>query len=178
MKDEQTRSSTMIDDDAPTAVPDTLETDSIVVRTLRADDLDVVVAIDAAAVDRRRPHYFERLLGHALQDSDLHLSLVAELDERVVGFVVATVFYGEFGVLEPSATLDAIGVDPATRRRRVGNALLRQLRLNLGALRVTRIRTEVAWDDFDLLAFFRRQGFGPAARLCLERSIDPTQPEG
>ena len=163
--------------DTPTEVP-TLEIDSVVVRTLRGDDLDAVVAIDAAAVGRRRPHYFERLLGHALHESDLHLSLVAELDGHVVGFVVATVFYGEFGVMEPSAALEAIGVDPATRRQRVGDALLRQLRLNLGALRVTCIRTEVAWDNFDLLAFFRRQGFGPAPRLCLERPIDPTQPEG
>ncbi len=94
-----------------------------------------------------------------------------------MGFVVATVFFGEFGVMEPSATLDAIGVDPASRRRHVGEALVRQLRLNLGALRVTRLRTEVSWDDFDLLAFCRRQGFTPAPRLCLERPIDPTAPE-
>ncbi|MFQ5351009.1 MAG: GNAT family N-acetyltransferase, partial [Thermoanaerobaculia bacterium] len=130
--------------DRPTEPSASLETNAVVVRTLRSDDLDAVVTIDAAAVGRRRQHYFERLIDHALKDSDLHLSLVAELDERVVGFVVATVFYGEFGVLEPSATLDAIGVDPASRRRSVGDALLRQLRLNLGALRVTRIRTEVA----------------------------------
>ncbi len=160
-----------------TAEPGTLETDAVLVRSLRAEDLPKVVAIDAAAVGRRRPHYFERLLDRALQDSDIHLSLVAELDERVVGFVVATVFYGEFGVIEPSATLDAIGVDPDSRRQHVGEALLRQLRLNLGALRVTRIRTEVAWNDLALLAFFAHQGFTPAARLCLELPIDPSAPE-
>ncbi len=161
----------------PQTEPGILETDAVPVRALRASDLEAVVAIDAAASGRRRPRYFGRLLERGLRDSDVHLSLVAELDGRVTGFVVATVFYGEFGVSEPSATLDAIAVDPASRRRRVGEALLRQLRLNLGALRVATLRTEVPWDDFDLLAFCRDQGFVPAGRLCLERPIDPTAPE-
>ena len=73
-------------------------------------------------------------------------------------------------------SMDAVGVDPAWRRRHVGKALLRQLRLNLGALRITSLRTEVSWDDFDLLAFLRNEGFPPAERLCLERPLDPTEP--
>lgn len=161
----------------PPIGPGTLETDAVPVRTLLAGDLDAVVAIDAASSGRRRPHYFERLLERALRDSDVHLSLVAEVDGRVAGFVIATVFYGEFGVTEPTATLDTIGVDPARRRHRIGSALLRQLRLNLGALHVSRLRTEVAWDNLALLAFLREHGFQPAARLCLERPIDPTAPE-
>lgn len=54
--------------------------------------------------------------------------------------------------------------------------MMRQLRLNLGALRIASLRTEVAWDDFELLRFFARQGFAPARRLCLERPLDPTAP--
>ena len=36
---------------------------------------------------------------------------------------------------------------------------MRQLRLNLAALRIITVRTEVSWDDFGLLGFFRSQGF-------------------
>ncbi len=54
---------------------------------------------------------------------------------------------------------------------------MRQLRLNLGALRITTLRTEVSWDDFGLLGFFRSQGFMPSTRLCLECALDPTRPE-
>ena len=57
-----------------------------------------------------------------------------------------------------------------------GKALLRQLRHNLGALRIGTIRTEVAWDDLELLAFLKTEGFTPADRLCLECSLDPTAP--
>jgi ribosomal protein S18 acetylase RimI-like enzyme len=66
-------------------------------------------------------------------------------------------------------------VDPANRGQHVGKALLRQLRLNLSALRVTTLRTEVSWDNFDLLAFFKKEGFSPTRRLCLECALDPTR---
>jgi len=158
--------------------PGTLETDRHTVRTLRQEDLEAVVEIDRRATGRRRTEYFSRLLERALDSGGLQISLVAETEEQVVGYVVGTVFYGEFGIAEPVATIDAIGVDSEWRRKSVGDALMRQLKTNLGALGVSGLRSEVAWDNFDLLAFFRRQGFVPARRLCLERPLDPTAPEG
>ena len=156
--------------------PGVLETDSIVVRTMREDDLDRVVAIDATASGRRRPQYFELMIQRALKDAALQVSLVAELEGRVTGFLIASLYYGEYGLVEPSASIDAIGVDPERRGQRVGRALMRQLRLNLGALHIQTLRTEVAWHDFELLGFFKREGFGPAERVCLECPVDPTAP--
>ncbi len=156
--------------------PGTLETDAIVVRAMQESDLEAVVRIDAAATGRRRPRYFEMMIERAVRQAALQISLVAELEGRVAGFLIASLYYGEFGVMEPSASIDAISVEPSFRGRHVGRALMRQLRLNLGALGIGTLRTEVAWDDFDLLAFFRREGFMPAQRLCLEAAIDPTAP--
>lgn len=160
-----------------TEEPGRLEIDDIVVRTLRADDLPQVVAIDALAGGRKRPKYFDHIVRRALDQPGLMVSLMAELDGTPAGFLVATLYFGEYGVAEPSASIDAIGVHPEYRGRHVGHALLRQLRLNLGALRIQSLRTEVEWDDFELLRFFEREGFRPAARLCLERPVDPTDPE-
>src|ERR1039458_8157854 len=142
-----------------------------------AHDLEAVVAIDAAASGRRRPRYFELMLERAVKQAVLQVSLAAEVDGRVVGFAIASLYYGEYGVSEPTASLDAIGVGPANRGQHVGKALLRQLRLNLSALRVTTLRTEVSWDNFDLLAFFKKEGFSLARRLCLECALDPTRLE-
>ena len=156
--------------------PGVLETDQVLVRTMTADDLDPVARIDAAGSGRSRPAYFNKLMEKSVQHTDLCISLVAELDGQVVGFVVGTLYYGEFGVAEPSASIDVIGVDGRYRRQQVGQALMRQLRINLSALRITSLRTEVSWDDFDLMAFFRSAGFRPSNRLCLERELDPTAP--
>ena len=157
--------------------PGTLEIDTVVVRTMQPGDVQAVVSIDAVATGRRRPKYFERMLQRAVEQADFQVSIIAELDQQVVGFIIATLFYGEYGVAEPSASIDAIAVHPEFRGHHVGKALMRQLRLNLGALRIERLRTEVAWNDYDLLAFFHSNGFAPAGRLCLERVLDPTAPE-
>ena len=68
-------------------------------------------------------------------------------------------------------------VRPSSRGKNVGNALMRRLHLNLAAQRITTLRTEVSWDDFDLLGLFRCQGFKPSSRLCLACVLDPTQAE-
>lgn len=153
------------------------ELDGIPVRTMQNRDLDAIVAIDAVSTGRRRPAYFSQLLKRTIDSADMHISLVAEFQGRVIGFAVATLFYGEFGLMEPSASIDVIGVASDWRRKHVGAALMRQLRLNLGALRVTSVRTEVSWIDLDLLAFFHQQGFALSGRLSLERQLDPSDPE-
>jgi len=159
----------------PLEEPGILETDTTRVRLMNEHDLEAVVAIDAVASGRRRPRYFELMLERAVKHAALQVSLAAEWDGHVAGFVIASLYYGEYGVSEPTASLDAIGVDKAHRGQHVGKALLRQLRLNLSALRVTTLRTEVSWDDFDLLAFFKKEGFAPAHRLCLDCALDPTR---
>jgi ribosomal protein S18 acetylase RimI-like enzyme len=157
--------------------PGILETDAVLIRALRAEDLDAIVSIDAAATGRRRPRYFELMLQRAVHEAGMQVSLVAELAGQPAGFLIGSLYYGEYGVIEPSASIDTIGVSPRFRGRHVGRALMRQFRLNLGALQISSVRTEVSWDDFELLAFFKKQGFAPARRLCLECSLDPTAPE-
>jgi predicted N-acetyltransferase YhbS len=147
---------------------------AVTVRLMQQADLPAVVSIDEGASGRRRPRYFEGLLQRALSQPALQVSLVAEYEGKVVGFIVASLLYGEYGVAEPSASIDAVGVVAWLRGQGVGHAMMRQLLLNLGGLRIETIRTLVAWDDADLLAFLRREGFKPSDRLSLERKLDPT----
>jgi ribosomal protein S18 acetylase RimI-like enzyme len=143
----------------------------VVVRALQVDDLDAIVRIDAAAVGRARHEYYRDEIAAAIRGSRLRTSLVAEVDHLPSGFLIASVHYGEFGRPEPEAVIRAVGVHPRNRRGGVGLALMHQFLMNASALGVERIRTEVAWDDFDLLAFFRRLGFAPARRLVIERVL-------
>jgi len=50
-------------------------------------------------------------------------------------------------------------------------ALMRQLQMNLAALGIERLQTQVEWDQVDLIKFFQRSGFRPASRLCLEMPV-------
>ena len=143
---------------------------SVVVRTLRQEDVEAIIDIDAAGSKRRRPLYFRSIFERASY-SPMQVSLVAEIDNQVVGYLLASVYYGEYGIAEPTASIDAIGVRPDARRQRVAHDLMQQLRSNLAALGVTTFRTEVSWSNFELLGFFRNEGFAPAPRLCLELKL-------
>ncbi len=101
----------------------------------------------------------------------MRVSLVAEVDNVPVGFVMARVDLGEFGRVETTAVIDTIGVDPEYRDKGVGRALISQLLANLSTLRVERVRTEVDWQNRDLLAYLDRSGFLPSQRLCFNRPL-------
>ncbi len=151
------------------------EADEVVVRRLRPDDLEAVIAIDARTVGRRREEYFGLKLKQALSDTGIQISLGAELEKIFVGFLLARVYYGEFGSLEPVAVLDTMGVHPDFQRRGVGSALIDQLRTNLLGLGIPSLATEVSWNNPNLLVFFQREGFRPAARLCLDLDLEKTR---
>jgi len=127
--------------------------------------------MDARVTGRARTAFYEGRLHQALTMSQVQISLGAEWDGHLVGAVLGTLQYGEFGVAEGVAVLDTILVDPAHRGQGVGKALFDQLILNLRALRVEKLRTEVAWDEHQLSTFLGRRGFSPAPRLVLERPL-------
>ncbi len=141
------------------------------VRSLRPADLEAVISIDEKNTGRRRDEFFKIKLEQNLQETGIKVSLAAELEGVFCGFLLARVFYGEFGRTEPAAVLDTIAVHPDFQRQGIGKALLRQLRTNLIGLGVPRLQTEASWDDVDLLAFFQREGFRPAERFCLDLDL-------
>jgi ribosomal protein S18 acetylase RimI-like enzyme len=155
------------------AAPDfgPLARDRIPVRAMRADDLRALIGIDRQIVGRDRAAYFERKLADALHHTDVRVSLVAELDGRPIGFIMARVDLGEFGRIEPTAVMDTIGVDPEYRNVGIGRALVSQLLVNLGTLRVERLRTESDWRNRELLAFLERFGFCPSQQLCFDLDL-------
>jgi GNAT superfamily N-acetyltransferase len=150
---------------------ETLETERVLVRRLRPDDLARVIALDAKVMGRERGKFFELVLARNLRDTGLQVSLAAELDGLFAGFLLAHAYYGEFGTLEPVAVLESFAVHPDFRHQGIGRALFEQLELNLRALGIGTLRTEVDWREFELLAFLHHSGFAPAHRLVLERDL-------
>lgn len=144
---------------------------AVVVRGLKPADLERVIALDAKNTGRRREEFFKIKLAQNLAETGIKVSLAAELDGCFCGFLLARVYYGEFGTMEPAAVLDTIGVHPDFRKHGVGTALVRQLRTNLTGLGVQRLQTEVSWDNVDLMAFVQRAGFRPAERFCLDLDL-------
>lgn len=152
--------------------PGTLETDAVEVRTLTTDDLDWIVRIDAEHSKAPRVEYYKLKLRESQQDTGVRVSLAAVIDGEPVGFLMARTYYGEFGHPEPVTLLDSIAVSKVHAGKHAGEALMRQLTMNLRALGIARVETQVDWDQLDLIGFFQHAGFRPAPRLCLELPLE------
>ena len=99
----------------------------ITLRRTAVQDLDSVVALDAANVGRARQFYFERRLKAALAQTARHVQFSAEQGGKFVGFMMARQLLGEFGRAEPALRLEAMGVAQGEQGHGIGTALLAKL---------------------------------------------------
>lgn len=148
-----------------------LARDEALVGAMDWADLADVVRIDRAITGRDRHDYMKQQLCEAMQESALRVSLTARRDGMVAGFLMARADLGDFGRVEPVAVIDTIGVHPELAHRGIGRALLSQLFINLGGLRIERVETVLAPRDFGLLGFLYDAGFGPSQRLPFVRQL-------
>lgn len=146
---------------------DALSRDKVMIRSLAPRDLDPVVLIDHKITGLDRRAFYQRKFQEVLYESGVRVSLIAEIDGMVAGFVMARVDFGEFGRTATEAVIDTLGVSKAFRSQQVGHALLSQLLTNLASLRVESVRSEVEWHNFALLGFLESCGFVPSQRLAL-----------
>ncbi len=151
--------------------PAALSRDRVPCRSLKKEDLAAIIKIDHKIMGFDRSGYYARKMDEIVEESGVRVSLVAELDDHVVGFVMARVDFGEFGKTEPSAIIDTLGVDPGYAHKHVGSALLSQLMANLTVLRADCVHTEVGAKQLALLGFLQDNGFSPAQSLSLTRAV-------
>ncbi len=140
------------------------------IRSLRKEDLEAIVTIDQKVLGEGRRDYWERKL-ESINNGSSQASLVAEMEGKVVGFILGDVSGWEFGVPETIAWIDTIGVDPAYQKKGLATALALELIKILKGKGVKTIYTLVRWSDWDLLQFFHRMGFTRGDMINLELKI-------
>jgi ribosomal protein S18 acetylase RimI-like enzyme len=144
--------------------------ENLTIRPLRREDLSAIVEIDEKVLGDNRREYWERKL-ESLNAKSSQASLVAELDGKVVGFILGDISGWEFGVPDTVGWIDTIGIDPAYQKKGLATRLALDLIRNLKALGVKSIYTLVSWNDWDLLQFFHAMGFTRGEMLNLELKI-------
>jgi L-amino acid N-acyltransferase YncA len=146
---------------------------AIEIRLMQADDFEAVVRIDEKIVKASRAEYFEMKFEMLFESRDyLPTSLVAEAEDgTVLGFVMGTLYMGEFGIFQEQATLDTIGVDPDCRKKGIGKRLLDEFMDHLKSLGVKKLSTLVDSEDAKLTHYFGANRFIPSRTIHLEREL-------
>jgi predicted N-acetyltransferase YhbS len=140
------------------------------IRPLEKEDLEAIVEIDERVLGENRRSYWERKL-ELMNNKASQVSLVAELEGKVVGFILGDVSGWEFGVPDTIGWIDTIGIDPVYQKRGLATALANEVIKNLKAIGVRAVYTLVSWNDWDLLQFFHAMGFTRGDMINLELKI-------
>jgi GNAT superfamily N-acetyltransferase len=143
------------------------------IRTIDADDLEFVVAIDRAHTGHSRRRFFEKRFAQAAAHPDDFVQIGMVQDGSLRGFALAHLLRGEFGREDIVAVLDVLGVEFASQDRGIGQALIERLIEILRQKRVRSLHSQTSWTNHDLLRFFDSCGFSLSPRTVLERSIAP-----
>lgn len=123
------------------------------------EDLDAIVEIDTKVLgESRRDYWFYKIIKQA-GSRPVDASLVSEIDEKIVGFILGEVSGWEFKVPNNIGWIDTIGIDPDYQNRGIAKVLATGLIANLKNYGVDTIYTLVNWNDWDLLQFFHAMGF-------------------
>jgi GNAT superfamily N-acetyltransferase len=143
----------------------------VVVRPVEPPDVDAIVAIDEKLSGSTRKEYWQRRFEIASLRPPW-MSIVAETDGRLVGFLFGWIGESEFGIPESTGWVDLIGVDPAYRGRGIAHALLDRFIQSGRELRALgRVATLIDLGQGDIREFFLRQGFQPGRMVQLERAV-------
>jgi len=144
---------------------------SPIIRKMVSSDLPQIIDIDIKVLGKPRPEHWERKLALVEKRSNVS-SLVAELDGKVVGFIIGDSSSWEYGVPENIGWIDTVGVDPDYQRKGIASMLFKKMGNNLKEVGVDSIYTLVTRRDWKLLKFFNSLGFQEGDMINLELDIN------
>jgi ribosomal protein S18 acetylase RimI-like enzyme len=149
----------------------------VAIRFLGMDDLDDILRIQEKVIKEQKSNSLDRLVSlkdttvYRLQQGDPLLNLGAEIDGKLVGFVLGEVRRWEFGRGEMTGWILILGVDREYQGMGVGRKLGSTLLDHFRKKNVEKVRTLVEWYEGDLISYFKSLGFNLLNMLPLEKEI-------
>ncbi len=147
------------------------------VRPLDELDIGAIVTIDERITGIYRPEIWEQRVGYYLR-RDPESSQVAEVDGRVVGFMLGDVRAGEFGIEESSGWIERFGIDPDFRGRDLGRQLFEAIQKTFRDRGASAVRTLVDEQDVKVSGFLAALGFQPSPLRALVMPLETPPPRG
>lgn len=143
---------------------------NLIIRRIRMEDADAISRIEASITKSSVKTDFRNIIEERVR-KDEDISFVAEIDGKIVGYMISYILYGGFG-LDKSAWIATLGVDPKYMGQGIGKSLAEEILLEYRQRGISHIFTTVRWDSVDLLSFFKTLGFDRSNFINLIKVLD------
>ncbi len=139
------------------------------IRQMKPEDSEEICKIYSEITKKAVETDFAKLVQAHAQGED-SACFVAELDGKVIGFMISYILTLGFGI-EKSAWIATMGVNPKYMGQGIGARLAAEIFKFYEAQGITRVYTSVRWDSTDLLSFFRTLDFERSDFINLAKKL-------
>lgn len=144
--------------------------DKLLIRTLKDEDAEDISYIYHSIVKSSQEIDFRRIIREQSVACDRASSFAAELNGKVVGFIISYILSGGFGI-DKGAWIAWIGVDPKFMGKGIGKSMAKEVFKFYKEKGIDNIYTSVRWDSTDLLSFFKALNFDRSDFINLRKVI-------
>ncbi len=143
---------------------------AIRIRRLKKEDAEDISRIYAAITRKPTEDDLRRVIEQHAENEE-EACVVAELDGRVVGFMISYILTAGFGMAK-SAWIATLGVSPDHMGEGIGARLAEEIFTIYRQRGIDNVYTSVRWDSSDLLSFFKTLGFDRSNFINLRKVLD------
>lgn len=140
-------------------------------RALHAGDIDRVVVIDKEHTGHSRWRFFKKRFAAAEANPNDFVHIGVVRGGLLRGYIMVHLQRGEFGREDVIGVLDAVGVEPESQERGVGQSLIEEMVEVARRAGVRSLQSQCNWTNHSLLRFLEASAFSLSPRLILERSV-------
>ena len=144
--------------------------DNLLIRKLKKDDAEEISKIYHTITKSTNVDDFRKIVSKQAQ-RDEDASFVAELNRKVVGYLISYTLTGGFGIAK-SAWIANIGVNPKFMGQGIGEKMAEEIFKYYRNQGIKDIYTSVTWDSTDLLSFFKTLGFDRSEFINLKKNLE------
>jgi len=143
--------------------------EKITLRSLSTNDIDSVAQIDFSLLGKMRKEYWERKINRVVESGVP--SLAAEIDGKVIGFILGKASEREYGIPENVGYIDTIGVSKEWQGKGISQLLFKEMYQILKKIGLDTIYVFVDRKQIDLVKFFDKMGFTKGDMFSMELKI-------
>ena len=144
--------------------------DNVQIRKLKSDDAEDIWRIFTAITKSTVVIDYRRAIKAQAEMED-SASFVVEIDGAVAGYMICNIIACGFGLLDKSAWIVMLGVDPKFMGQGIGKMLAGEIFTVCRDKGINNIYSSVTWDSVDLLSFFKTLGFDRCDFINLKKDL-------